>query len=145
MVWGSFLIAAAALKTPTRNGYNAQGVNLTFPPPPQVWLAAAGDATGTLYSLLSNRSLLFFFTFYFFPFSAVDFLPHTNCKLPLSAPLSQVWLAAAGDAGGNLAAHGGLYYDDLEAVEPNGFTNDKDVARRLWDATVKLAHTDIVF
>jgi len=32
MVWGSFLIAiaAAALKTPTRNGYIAQGVNLTF-------------------------------------------------------------------------------------------------------------------
>jgi len=29
-VWGRFLIAAAALKTPTRNGYNAQGVNLTF-------------------------------------------------------------------------------------------------------------------
>ena len=27
---GSFLIAAAALKTPTRNGYNAQGVNLKF-------------------------------------------------------------------------------------------------------------------
>jgi len=32
MVWESFLIAAAALKTPTRNGYNAQGVNLTTPP-----------------------------------------------------------------------------------------------------------------
>jgi len=30
MVWGSFLIAAAAFKTPMRNGYNAQGVNLTF-------------------------------------------------------------------------------------------------------------------
>jgi len=30
MVWGSFLIAAAALNTPTRNGYTAQGVNLTF-------------------------------------------------------------------------------------------------------------------
>jgi len=32
MVWGRFLIAiaAAALKTPTRNGYNAQGVNLNF-------------------------------------------------------------------------------------------------------------------
>jgi len=29
MAWGSFLIATAALKTPTRNGYNAQGVNLT--------------------------------------------------------------------------------------------------------------------
>jgi len=29
MVWGSFLIAAAALTTATRNGYNAQGVNLT--------------------------------------------------------------------------------------------------------------------
>jgi len=27
-LWGSFLIAAAALKTPTRSGYNAQGVNL---------------------------------------------------------------------------------------------------------------------
>jgi len=32
MVWGSFLIAAAGLKTPTRNGCNAQGVNLTFNP-----------------------------------------------------------------------------------------------------------------
>jgi len=30
MVWGSFLVAAAALKTPTRNGSNAQGVNLTL-------------------------------------------------------------------------------------------------------------------
>jgi len=30
MIWGSFLIAAAALKTPTINGYNAQGGNLTF-------------------------------------------------------------------------------------------------------------------
>jgi len=30
MVWGSFLITAAALKTPTRNGYDAQGVHLTF-------------------------------------------------------------------------------------------------------------------
>ena len=29
-VWGSLLIASAALKAPTRNGYNAQGVNLTF-------------------------------------------------------------------------------------------------------------------
>jgi len=29
-LWGSFLIAAAGLKTPTRNGYNAQGVNLNF-------------------------------------------------------------------------------------------------------------------
>ena len=29
-LWGSFLIAAAALKTPTRNGYNAQGVYLNF-------------------------------------------------------------------------------------------------------------------
>jgi len=32
-VWGSFLIAAAALKTPTGNGYNAQGGNLNFPLP----------------------------------------------------------------------------------------------------------------
>jgi len=31
-LWGRFLIAAAALKTPTRNGYNAQGVNLKFSP-----------------------------------------------------------------------------------------------------------------
>jgi len=30
MVWGSFLIAAAALKSATRNSDNAQGVNLTF-------------------------------------------------------------------------------------------------------------------
>ena len=32
-LWGSFLIAAAALKTPTRDGYNAQGVNLNIPLP----------------------------------------------------------------------------------------------------------------
>jgi len=30
MVWWSFLIAAAALNTPTMNGYNVQGINLTF-------------------------------------------------------------------------------------------------------------------
>jgi len=30
-LWESFLIAAAALKTPTRNGYNTQGFNLNFP------------------------------------------------------------------------------------------------------------------
>jgi len=29
-LWASFLIAAAALKTPTRNGYNAQGVNFNI-------------------------------------------------------------------------------------------------------------------
>ena len=29
-LWGRFLIAAAALKTPTRNGYTAQDVNLKF-------------------------------------------------------------------------------------------------------------------
>jgi len=29
-LWGRFLIAAAALKTPTKNGFNAQGVNLNF-------------------------------------------------------------------------------------------------------------------
>jgi len=33
IVLGSFLIAAAALKTPTRKGYTAQGVTLTFYPP----------------------------------------------------------------------------------------------------------------
>ena len=30
MAWGSFLIPAAALKTPARNGYNTLGVNLTY-------------------------------------------------------------------------------------------------------------------
>jgi len=30
MVWGSFLIAAAAPNTPTRNGSTSQGVNLTL-------------------------------------------------------------------------------------------------------------------
>jgi len=30
MVWGSSLLAAAALKTHTRKSYDAQGVNLTF-------------------------------------------------------------------------------------------------------------------
>jgi len=30
MAWRSFLIPAAALKTPARNGYNTHGVNLTY-------------------------------------------------------------------------------------------------------------------
>jgi len=34
-LWVSFLIAAAAFKTPTRNGYNAQGVNLKYYRVPQ--------------------------------------------------------------------------------------------------------------
>jgi len=32
MLWGSFLIVAAAFKPPTRNGYDAQGVNLNLRP-----------------------------------------------------------------------------------------------------------------
>jgi len=31
VVWGSVLITEAVLKTPTRNGYTAEGVNLKFP------------------------------------------------------------------------------------------------------------------
>jgi len=59
-VWGSFLITAAALKTPTRNGYNAQGVNLTFRITPSSWAHPAsplrlvtGEATplGNLVSI----------------------------------------------------------------------------------------------
>jgi len=41
---GSFLIAAAALKTPTRNGYNAQGVNLKFSCSLWQWKAPYGTA-----------------------------------------------------------------------------------------------------
>jgi len=48
MVWGNFLIAAAALKTLTRNGYNAQGVNLTFLLRLITWAAAAGGKLGRL-------------------------------------------------------------------------------------------------
>jgi len=54
MVWGSFLIAAAALKTPTRNGYNAQGVNLTLHIPPYRYqefppsICVSGSAPHTL-------------------------------------------------------------------------------------------------
>jgi len=44
-LWGSFLIAAAALKTPTRNGYNAQGVNLNFRGYPRSWNHRRPDRT----------------------------------------------------------------------------------------------------
>jgi len=30
LVWGGVLIAAGTLKTPVKNGYNAQGVNLSI-------------------------------------------------------------------------------------------------------------------
>jgi len=42
---GSFLIAAAALKTPTRNGYTAQGVNLTIGVFPSLRMPTRRDLT----------------------------------------------------------------------------------------------------
>jgi len=48
MVWGSFVIAAAALKTPTKNGCNAQGVNLTFHRPPNHNPAEVDEKTGAI-------------------------------------------------------------------------------------------------
>lgn len=56
-----------------------------------------------------------------------------------------MWLAAAADAGGDLTAHGGLYYDDLAAVRPNPMTEDEQLAQRLWEETARLAKTDIKF
>ena len=65
-LWGSFLIAAAALKTPTRNGYNAQGVNLKFWPEEQMdWFGVFANCTRMntatipfLYSAVEPDSLI---------------------------------------------------------------------------------------
>ena len=59
MVWGSFLIAAAALKTPTRNGYNAQGVNLTF--------RSRNEPSLSLYKILFRFSALVWESFILLP------------------------------------------------------------------------------
>jgi len=70
-LWGRFLIAAAALKTPTRNGYNAQGVNLNFRrkaatalplplqpvPPPTTLPADAEPEDGSLSSVKGGSAL----------------------------------------------------------------------------------------
>jgi len=51
-LWGSLLTVAAALKTPTRNGYNAQGVNLKsiyiniYVAPGSLRLTPLSDRTG---------------------------------------------------------------------------------------------------
>ena len=58
MVWGSFLIAAAVLKTPTRTGYNAQGVNFTFLTPMELLpdVNSSSQAPDTASGQKINRS-----------------------------------------------------------------------------------------
>ena len=66
MVWGSFLIAAAALKTPKTNGYYAQGVKRTFPVWPLhniaitniVWCIAYKGRVGEGRTLHRSRAML---------------------------------------------------------------------------------------
>jgi len=54
-LWGSLLIAAAALKTPTINGFNAQGVNLIFRAAPAH--SSAMDQDSELLSFLTLKVL----------------------------------------------------------------------------------------
>jgi len=72
MVWGSFLIAAAALKTATRNGYNAQGVNLT-------WLNLVLGLTRPLCNARSSLTPLLYATH------------HTQLALAISSKALDLW------------------------------------------------------
>ena len=58
---------------------------------------------------------------------------------------TQVYLAAGADtADGDLGAHGGLYYDRQRPATPNPATNDRELARRLWEVSEKLTGAKIV-
>jgi len=72
MVWGSFFIAAAALKTPTRNDYNAQNFNFKLyllverPPPPHPAAHSSFICTSTCkkyaYSYFIHSSYVYIYT-----------------------------------------------------------------------------------
>ena len=51
---------------------------------------------------------------------------------------TQVWLAAAADSGGVLAADGGRYFDDMREASPNPLCADADLARALWEKSAAL-------
>jgi len=75
MVWGSFLIAiaAAALKTPTRNGYNAQDVNLT--------LFNRAVEPNSLLAVLASPSV-FFYSPNHLAWNGEEYSPVTGSRMP---------------------------------------------------------------
>jgi len=58
---------------------------------------------------------------------------------------TQVFLAAAADAGGDRTAKPKLYFDNMKAVKPNEAAADPALARKLWDISEKLTKTTIRF
>lgn len=58
---------------------------------------------------------------------------------------TQVFLAAAADSNGDLTKDGGKYFDEMKAVKPAAFTDDPDLAAKLWDLSEKLTSTKFAF
>lgn len=59
---------------------------------------------------------------------------------------TQVFLASAGDTGGDRTKVGGLYYDDhMKAVKPNGPSADPTLASQLWKLSEELTGFKIEF
>lgn len=57
---------------------------------------------------------------------------------------THVYLAAAADSNGDLTKDGGKYFENMKAVAPADFTNDREIAGRLWDLSEKLTGSKIV-
>lgn len=56
---------------------------------------------------------------------------------------TQVYLAAAAEAGGDLASTPALYYDDMKATAPNGAASDAELAHKLWALSERLTGVKI--
>ena len=52
---------------------------------------------------------------------------------------TQVYLAAAADAGGDLTKRGGLYFDVMAPAKANAAATDKQLAKDLWALSEKLS------
>jgi len=58
---------------------------------------------------------------------------------------TQVFLAAAADSGGDFAKDGGKYFDEMKVSKPADFTNDRELAAKLWDVSERLTGATISF
>lgn len=58
---------------------------------------------------------------------------------------TQVYLAAAADAGGDRNKKPKLYFDNMKAVKPNEAAADSTLARQLWDVSEKLTGAKMQF
>jgi len=58
---------------------------------------------------------------------------------------TQIFLAAGADSGGDLSGDGGKYFENMRVATAAAFTENEDLAKRLWEVSEKLVGAKIEF